>query len=363
LPRPRAPRFQEATGSRFVGLRQGFADVLRRYGVGAAASVLTVLLATALAPAGVSPFPLLLVAVAFSAWYGGLGPGLFATALCTLAIDYYFEEPVQSLAVTSIDTVVELAEFVGTALLISALTEHLHAARARAEAAIARVRELERAQAREALVEERARIAREMHDGLATSLAGLALEAGALASSLQHHGSPAADRVAYLAELARYLTREARALLHDFRVAGEPRTFLDELQGKLASWEETTHIPTHLCSQDVPATITLQLEHELLRIVDEALANTRQHACARTVRVLLTSSAERITLTFQDDGRGFEPPDDWVALGKAGHFGLLGIRERATHLGGDLEVISSPGRGTELRVWVPLARRPPTAPP
>ena len=147
------------------------------------------LLALTLAPASVSPFPLLLVAVAFSAWYGGLGPGLFATALCTLAIDYYFEEPLQSLAVTSINTLVDLAEFLGTALLISALTEHLHAARARARSGHRPGARAGTGAGPRGPLEERARLAREMHDGLATSLARL--EASALASSLQHQGSPA----------------------------------------------------------------------------------------------------------------------------------------------------------------------------
>ena len=93
----------------------------------------------------------------------------------------------------------------------------------------------------------------------------------------------------------------------------------------------------------MPSALPLQLEHELLRIVDEVLANTRQHAGALPARVLLTGAADPITLTVQDDGRGFESPSDWATLGKTGHFGLLGMRERATHLGGDLEVISSPG--------------------
>lgn len=110
-----------------------------RYGAAIAACGIALLLWLALDRlASVSPFPLLLAAVALSAWYGGLGPGLLGTFLSTLVIDFFYEDPVYSLAITSPDTVVKLGVFVAAAVVISQLTERLRAtslqaARARAE--------------------------------------------------------------------------------------------------------------------------------------------------------------------------------------------------------------------------------------
>ena len=99
-----------------------------RYGAAIAACGLALVLWLALDRlASVSPFPLLLTAVALSAWYGGLGPGLLGTVLSTLVLDYFYEDPVYSLAITSPDTVVKLGVFVAAAVVISQLTERLRA--------------------------------------------------------------------------------------------------------------------------------------------------------------------------------------------------------------------------------------------
>jgi len=111
-------------------------DVPTRYGVAIVASALAVLLWLLLdSVARVSPFPLLITAVAFSAWYGGLGPGLLATVLGTLAIDYFYEEPLYSLAITAPDTIVKLAIFVVAAFVVSHLTDRLRATTLEAEKA------------------------------------------------------------------------------------------------------------------------------------------------------------------------------------------------------------------------------------
>jgi signal transduction histidine kinase len=94
------------------------------------------------------------------------------------------------------------------------------------------------------------------------------------------------------------------------------------------------------------------MEQHLLRIAQEAVANTVKHAHAREVRIHLAMENGGLRMSVADDGQGFEQTDAFSEIG--GHFGLLGMRERAERLGGALELHSTPGCGTEVAVKVPL---------
>jgi signal transduction histidine kinase len=94
---------------------------------------------------------------------------------------------------------------------------------------------------------------------------------------------------------------------------------------------------------------------ELLRIAQEAVANARKHSGARYIRVRLCYEETGVRLVVSDDGSGFDP--EAAAAAKPGHFGLVGLRERAARLGGTLSLDSHPGRGTNVEVFVPLADR------
>ncbi|HMA35197.1 MAG TPA: ATP-binding protein, partial [Chloroflexia bacterium] len=85
------------------------------------------------------------------------------------------------------------------------------------------------------------------------------------------------------------------------------------------------------------------------RAITEALANTAQHAGARQAWVLLATCDGLLDIEVRDDGVGFEP----ATIATAGHYGLLGLRERARLAGGDLQIVSAPGRGTSLRLRFP----------
>ncbi|HLH25338.1 MAG TPA: DUF4118 domain-containing protein [Chloroflexota bacterium] len=331
-------------------------DRATRYTVAALAVGAALLMDLGLSPlASISPFPLLLTAVMASAWYGGLGPALLATTLATLAIDYFFEVPLHSFAVTHWDTAVKLGVFLLAGVLISALSENLRQARRQAEAAAERVRELERAQARQALAAERARIAREMHDGLAKSLAGLALEARALERLLSNTDSPARARAAYVAELGQHLAQEAREIIYDVRVKTGTGALVEQLRLLLADWQAHTGIATELTVHGEVPSVPLLTEYEVLRIVEEALTNTARHASATRVAVTVDATADELVITVSDDGDGFPWQADWQRLARSGHFGLLGMRERAVHLSGSLDVTSAPAQGTCIRLRLPLA--------
>ncbi len=90
----------------------------------------------------------------------------------------------------------------------------------------------------------------------------------------------------------------------------------------------------------------------MLRIAQEAVTNALKHAEARKIRVKLHMEARKLCLHIEDDGHGFEQDGVFSSLG--GHFGLLGMRERAERLGGELHLASHPGQGTEVAVEVPL---------
>jgi signal transduction histidine kinase len=95
-----------------------------------------------------------------------------------------------------------------------------------------------------------------------------------------------------------------------------------------------------------------ELEQHLLRIAQEAVTNALKHSGARRIWIKLHMDARRLWLRIRDDGQGFEPEGAFASVG--GHFGLIGMRERAERVGGELRLASRPGEGTEVEVEVPL---------
>jgi len=101
-------------------------------------------------------------------------------------------------------------------------------------------------------------------------------------------------------------------------------------------------------SDDLPEGVA----HHVLRIAQEGVANALKHAAAAKIALRLCIEKQCLTLEVQDDGRGFDP--DTAMASPDGHFGLIGMRERAERLGGELRVVSCPGGGTNLALRVPL---------
>lgn len=209
-----------------------------------------------------------------------------------------------------------------------------------------------------AIVEERERIAREMHDSLAQVLGYVNTKAQA-AEELLRRGQPdrAAAQLAQLAEAARDAYADVREHILGLRTSlGPHRLLLDTLRDYLNSWQkqsgiqaEMTIIPSDACTLDLPPAAELQL----MRIIQEALANVRKHSGANKTSIRLGERAGWVEVLVQDDGLGF----DGVPLSRDGlpHFGLATMRERAEAVGGTLEVESAAGRGTRIRVRLPAA--------
>ena len=98
-----------------------------------------------------------------------------------------------------------------------------------------------------------------------------------------------------------------------------------------------------------------EISQQVLRVAQEALANAVKHAASQKIRMTLDQAPGEVRLTVEDDGQGFDPQTAFSALG--GHFGLLGMRERAERLGGSLRVDSSQGRGTRVELQIPVSSR------
>ncbi len=201
-----------------------------------------------------------------------------------------------------------------------------------------------------AAAQERERLARELHDGLAQDLWLAKLKATRLGA--QHDLAPEARVLSD--ELTAALDAgiaEARQALATMRAAGEPPADLRaRLARALDEVEDRFGLAVEFdCAADLPA-LPSRAEAETLRIVGEALTNVRRHADATVVRVRGGSEAGGLVLEIRDNGCGFDP-----GLVGQGTYGLAGMRERAAQIGAQLEIESAPRQGTRVRLRVPAA--------
>jgi signal transduction histidine kinase len=214
--------------------------------------------------------------------------------------------------------------------------------------------------AAEAVEEERTRLAREMHDSVAKTLHGLALAAEALAASADHGDPETLKRQATLvAGAARRAAGESRELLSDLRRRTDcVPTHVDvtaELGLRARDFAGRTGAETDLRAPGTPLLLPFATAHHVLAIVSEALENTHRHARATRVRMELSRSGKPgFDLRVGDNGVGLPPSVLPENLARTGHFGLLGMTERAASLGGRLALGRSPLGGAEIHLHVPL---------
>lgn len=217
----------------------------------------------------------------------------------------------------------------------------------------------------EAQESERRRLAWEIHDDISQSLTGLMMQLGAVQSLLPK----SSDRARAVLKEAETLTGKTlegvRRMIADLRppvlddlgLAPALRRLGDELR-------ERAEVDVAFEVSGLPERLPPQVENTLFRIAQEALTNIRKHAQAQHAAISLHVERERVTLVVKDDGVGLRSwrdqarrrgdvllPGGWVVL--RGHYGLVGIQERAALLGGTLQVQSAPGEGTTLRVELP----------
>jgi signal transduction histidine kinase len=204
----------------------------------------------------------------------------------------------------------------------------------------------------QAILAERSRLARELHDTLEQGLAGIKLQLEAVAGSLDGSSSGARRSLDVAKEMLRYSLNEARRSVMDLRSqALESRDLAGALRDLTEQMTRGTPLKATVSVMGHAQRLDATQEHHLLRIGLEALTNAIKYSEARRVEVELRFGEQAVELVVRDDGRGFESPDADPPLGR---FGLRGIRERVDKMGGTLRLKSRAGEGAEIAVSVPL---------
>lgn len=208
--------------------------------------------------------------------------------------------------------------------------------------------------ARIARLQERNRLAREIHDTLAQELGAISLYLESVDALLPIDPQKAVEQVQKALGVTREALAEARHSVQDLRASSlAGRTLSEALHDLATQFTHRTGIETHLEVKMRRYDLPSQVESDLYRIAQEALSNVRKHSGGRCVSIqLLEDEHETLTLRVQDNGKGFAPSTEE----KNSTFGLLGMQERADLLGGTLSLKSSKEHGTVVLVHVPLKR-------
>jgi signal transduction histidine kinase len=204
------------------------------------------------------------------------------------------------------------------------------------------------AEAERAALEERARLAREIHDGLAQHLWFAKLKHERLAPLVGGEASELSSEVGQALDAA---IIEARQALVTMRTALDQELPFSELLARTVDdFGQRSGLRVEFTATALPSTVPARQQAELMRVVQEALTNVRKHADATVVRVTAETEASDLVLTVSDNGRGFRPEQV-----RGAGLGLRGMAERARILGGHLRISSEPSDGTLVRLRLPLA--------
>jgi signal transduction histidine kinase len=205
-----------------------------------------------------------------------------------------------------------------------------------------------------AVLEERYRLSREMHDGLAQTLGYLGMQAERIEGMAER--GETGRLPAELKELRQVIAEaylDLRETIDGLRLTvDQPGGFFGALQAHVEDFTRRSGLPVDCSCVDAPADLPPDVALHLLRITQEALANVRRHAQASRVWVSLARENGTLELTVSDDGQGF----DAASPLERGHVGLASMRERVRSLDGQLTFATSPGQGTRMTARVPLGR-------
>jgi signal transduction histidine kinase len=195
-----------------------------------------------------------------------------------------------------------------------------------------------------AALEERQKLARELHDSVSQALYGIALGTRTARTLLGRDPAQAAEPLDYIASLAEAGLAEMRALIFELRPESLQIEGLAAALAKQAEAARARHqlqVTTNFCPEPEAS---LTVKEALYRVAQEALHNVAKHAQATQVELRLAVEDGCLTLTIRDDGHGFDPSGDFP-----GHLGLRSMRERLETVGGEFHLYSAPGQGTMIR--------------
>src|SRR6266536_418923 len=297
----------------------------------------------------------LLVVVALASTRGLYAASL-ASLLAVLAFDYFLVPPLYTFVVSKFEDLLTLSVFLATAVITSQLAS---AQRRSAEEARGRERETrllyEQAQDLAAL-QERQRLARELHDSVSQALYGISLGTHTALEALESDPGEAIAPLEYVITLAEVGLAEMRALIFELRPGAlATEGAIAALTKQVAVLRSRYKLTVDAQLGEEPA-LSLERKQALYRIAQEALHNIVKHARASTVLLRLNRQDGKLILEVCDDGKGFDPTGPFP-----GHLGLHSIQERAAWLGGTCSIESAPAQGTCLRVHIPTHDEPGSA--
>lgn len=203
-----------------------------------------------------------------------------------------------------------------------------------------------------AISAERARIAREIHDGVAQSLAFVALRLDVISRQLDKDKHPIKQEITDVSQLLREQIREVRRSIFALRPTNlEQHGLLETMRLYVADFGQQNEIKTHL---NIQGNIRLSATDEavMFRILQESLNNIAKHASAHEVSVTI-SEGQQIQLSIQDDGKGFDPSKASSHVSSVGGLGLVQMRERVEDRGGSLSIESTLGEGSTIQATLP----------
>ncbi len=197
-----------------------------------------------------------------------------------------------------------------------------------------------------ATLEERNRLARDLHDSVKQQIFAISMQIAAVKVLLKKDADAAEARLNEAEKLVRQTQQELTSLIRELRpVALEDKGLVQALREMATAWSQQTGIVANVRIEGAP-TLSLSVEEALFRIAQEALSNVARHSKATLVQLHVVMAGETISLSVIDNGQGF----DMTRKGDLG-VGLLSIRERVKALGGDADIESTPGKGTVITAY------------
>jgi signal transduction histidine kinase len=308
--------------------------------------VLSVLAVSTNAPLTYLVFPALIWA-AFRFGPPGVTLATAITAALTIGITAdqvgaFYKQPIDN---RTLSTQLYLLVAALTSLFLSAVVSERE--RSAVQLAESKRRESERA------VEERRRIARDLHDSVSQALFSSVLHTRVAQKALDD-GSESPERLRQSLVTIDELTKQAQSEMRRFIFEWGPEGIGDGLVAALARHVSASKgdgkVNVEVIGPSARLPLRRSAETQLFGIAREALANISRHADARTARIRVETTANRVVMEIADDGCGFEPD-----ASRAGHFGLDSMRSRASEIGAELDIESAPQKGTVIRVDVPAS--------
>jgi signal transduction histidine kinase len=202
---------------------------------------------------------------------------------------------------------------------------------------------------------ERGRVALELHDNITQHLCAIVFRCQALAARLPDSDAPLRKESMKLDEMLGQTAEEVERISRDLRPGLLEHLGLREVvRVASAEFKDRTGIVTKLVRANLGVLLPADIELAIYRILQEALRNVEIHSRARHVAVFLRQRKAFLQLVVRDDGIGFDPNDHSQARARTGGLGLLGMRERASYVGGTVKIKSARRCGTEIDARIPL---------